>query len=57
MVASAEENKERIRRAETLLEEIGSDIEAFLDRNGYISEEVRMIACFAIALWITQAGT
>ena len=56
MSGNKDEKKERLSRVDQLLDEIGDDIEAFLDRNGYVSKEVRMIACFAIALWITQTG-
>lgn len=47
-------NKERMSKVEAFIFENGESVDAFLDRNGYVSKEVRAVASHAIAAWITQ---
>lgn len=47
-------NKERMSKVEAFIFENGQGVEAFLDRNGYVSKEVRAVASHAIAAWMTQ---
>ena len=47
-------NKERMSKVEVFFCENGKGVDAFLDRNGYVSREVRAVASHAIAAWMTQ---
>lgn len=47
-------NKERMSKVEAFICENGEGVDAFLDRNGYVSKEVRAVASHAIAAWMTQ---
>lgn len=47
-------NKERMSKVEAFICENGEGVDDFLDRNGYVSKEVRAIAGYAIAAWMTQ---
>lgn len=54
MPLGLEESNKRLSKVEVFFCENAKDVEAFLDRNGYVSREVRAVASHAIALWMTQ---